>query len=139
MQAIRHREVSVNGERLRLHVAETESRGPLVLLLQGFPEFWYAWRDYLADPGRDHHAAAPDTRGTNLSTGPEAVEGYRIEALVEDVRRLVAALGHERCVLVGHDRGGFAAWETAIRHPELVGRLVVVNTAQPGVFDAMLC
>lgn len=127
----RHGFADVGG--LRLHYAERGS-GPLVLMLHGFPEFWYAWRHPLAVLGERFHAVACDTRGINRSDRPAAVDAYRLEALVGDVAGLVAALGHERATLVGHDWGGFMAWETAIRRPDLVDRLVIVNCQHPELF-----
>ena len=134
MTAIRQRRIDVGG--VRLHVAEAGS-GPLVVLLHGFPEFWYAWRHQLAGLAGDCHAVAPDTRGIGGSDRPAGLAAYRIERLVEDVAGLIAALGQRRAVLVGHDWGGFIAWETAIRHPELVQRLAIVNCAHPGIFQQL--
>jgi pimeloyl-ACP methyl ester carboxylesterase len=109
---------------------------PLLVFLHGFPEFWYAWRDQLAEFGRDHRVVAPDMRGYNLSSRPAAVEAYRIEHLVEDVRALVRHLqgGGRRFTLVGHDWGGAVAWAFALAHPGLLDGLVVVNMAHPVVF-----
>src|SRR4029453_1421037 len=94
-----HEFAEVNG--VRLHYA-TAGRGPLILFLHGFPEFWYAWRKQLGEFARDHQAAAPDMRGYNLSGKPPAVEEYRMSRLAEDVRALAAHLGHRRFTLVGH-------------------------------------
>jgi pimeloyl-ACP methyl ester carboxylesterase len=126
-----HEFAEVNG--VRLHYA-TAGRGPLILFLHGFPEFWYAWRKQLGEFARDHQAAAPDMRGYNLSGKPPAVEEYRMSRLVEDVRALAAHLGHRRFTLVGHDWGGAVAWAFALRHPESLDRLVIVNAPHPAVF-----
>lgn len=128
---LEHRYADVNGIRLHYAIA---GRGPLVLFLHGFPEFWYAWRAQLAEFGRDHQAVAPDMRGYNLSAKPAAVEQYAVRHLIEDVRALAAHLGHRRFVLVGHDWGGAAAWATAIKHPRSVEKLVIVNAPHPAVF-----
>jgi pimeloyl-ACP methyl ester carboxylesterase len=130
---------AVNG--CRLHYAECGAEGgsgKLVLMLHGFPEFWRMWRPVMELVGQHHRAVACDTRGINLSTGPDEVEGYAIGHLVEDVRALIHHLGHETAVLVGHDWGGAIAWQVAIRHPELLERLVIVNCAHPGIFSALL-
>jgi pimeloyl-ACP methyl ester carboxylesterase len=124
----------VNG--VRLHYAETGS-GKLVLMLHGFPEFWRMWRPVMEVVGQHHRAVAVDTRGINLSTGPEDAGGYTPDQLVADVRDLIHHLGHDRAVLVGHDWGGFIAWQVAIRHPELLERLVIVNCAHPGIFTEL--
>lgn len=121
----------VNG--VRLHYVE-QGKGPLILFLHGFPEFWYGWKEQLADFGKDHLAVAPDMRGYNLSSKPEAVEQYRMKHLVEDVRALAAHLGHKKFVLLGHDWGGVVAWAFAMAHPESLEKLVILNAPHPAVF-----
>ena len=101
--AVDHAYADVNG--VRLHYAQA-GRGPLLLFLHGFPQFWYAWKDQLAEFGTDHHVVAPDMRGYTLSSRPASVDAYGIEHLVEDVRALAAHLGHRRFTLIGHDSGG---------------------------------
>jgi len=125
------RYAEVNG--VRLHYVE-QGKGPLILFLHGFPEFWYAWKDLLADFGRDHHAVALDMRGYNLSAKPEPVEGYRVPVVVEDVRALASKLGARKFVLVGHDWGGVIAWAFAAQHPEMLEKLVIINAPHPTVF-----
>src|SRR5690606_23903981 len=78
------------------------------------------------------------TRGVNLSDKPAALEAYHLDRLVEDAAGLIAALGHESAVVVGHDWGGFIAWMLAIRRPELVERLVIINCAHPHAFERLL-
>jgi pimeloyl-ACP methyl ester carboxylesterase len=121
----------VNG--VRLHYVE-QGQGPLILFLHGFPEFWYAWKDLLAEFGRDHYAVALDMRGYNLSARPEPVDAYRIPVIVEDVRALAAKLGTTKFVLVGHDWGGVIAWAFAAQHPEMLEKLVIINAPHPTVF-----
>jgi epoxide hydrolase 4 len=121
----------VNG--VRLHYVE-EGKGPLILFLHGFPEFWYAWKDLLSEFGKDHHAVAVDMRGYNLSSMPEAVDAYRVSILVEDVRALAEKLGAKKFVLVGHDWGGVVAWAFAAAHPEMLEKLVIINAPHPSVF-----
>jgi pimeloyl-ACP methyl ester carboxylesterase len=127
----KHDHAEVNG--IRLHYA-MNGTGKLILFVHGFPEFWYAWKDQLAEFGRDHCAVALDMRGYNLSDKPEAVEQYAIKYLVEDLRALARSLGHERFVVVAHDWGGAVAWALAINHPECVEKLVIVNSPHPAVF-----
>jgi epoxide hydrolase 4 len=129
--AIRHDEAEVNG--VRLHYASAGA-GPLVMFLHGFPEFWYEWRRQLEEFGRDHLAVAPDMRGHNLSAKPEGVDAYRVEHLVADVVALARHLGHARFTLVGHDWGGAVAWAVALRRPDVLERLVIVNAPHPAVF-----
>jgi len=127
-----HAYAEVNG--IRLHYV-TEGRGPLVLFVHGFPEFWYAWRSQLREFGRDHQAVALDMRGYNLSAKPADLAQYRVPHLVDDLRGLAAHLGHERFVLVGHDWGGVVAWAVAIAHPQRLQRLVIINAPHPAIFD----
>ncbi len=129
--AWKDRYAEVNG--VRLHYVE-EGKGELILFLHGFPEFWYAWKDLLADFGRDHHAVALDMRGYNLSAKPEPVDAYRVPLIVEDVRALAENLKAKKFVLVGHDWGGVIAWAFAAQHPEMLEKLVIINAPHPTVF-----
>jgi pimeloyl-ACP methyl ester carboxylesterase len=119
---------------IRLHYVEA-GEGPLVVLLHGFPEFWYEWRLQIpALAAAGFRVVAPDMRGYNLSDKPEGVERYRVELLVEDVAGLVRHLGAERAHVVGHDWGGIVAWYFAMLRPELLDRLVVLNAPHPAAF-----
>jgi epoxide hydrolase 4 len=119
---------------VRLHYVEAGT-GPLVVLLHGFPEFWYGWRAQIEPLARaGFHVVAPDMRGYNLSSKPADVMAYAPEALTGDVRDLIALLGDgasEGALLAGHDWGGAVAWGTAIRHPSSVRRLAVLNLPHP--------
>src|SRR5689334_22889373 len=122
-----HRFVSANGN--RFHIVEAGT-GPLVLLLHGFPEFWYAWHDQLtalADAG--FHAVAADLRGYGASDKPP--RGYDGYTMAGDVAGLIRALGERSAVLVGSGYGGMLAWTAAAFHPRLVRRLVVTGAAHP--------
>ncbi len=133
---LEHHHVAVNG--VTLHCV-TAGRGPLVVLLHGFPEFWYSWRHQipvLAAAG--FRVAAPDLRGYNDSEKPEGVDAYRMTALVEDVAALVRALGEEQAVIVGHDWGGAVAYAFAMMHPEMTLRLAVLNCPHPEPFGRAL-
>lgn len=125
----RHRNVTAGG--LRFHVTECgPSDGPLVLLLHGFPEFWWSWRHQLVALGKaGFHAVAPDLRGYGATDKPP--RGYDAYSLTADVAGLVRALGADDCVLVGHDWGGSLAWSTATLHPTVVRRLVVLSMPHP--------
>jgi pimeloyl-ACP methyl ester carboxylesterase len=118
---------------ITLHYASAGS-GPLMLFVHGFPEFWYEWKDLLAEFARDHRAVAPDMRGYNLSSKPARVEQYRARHLVEDLRLLLDHLGARRCTMVAHDWGGAVAWSFAAAHPERLERLVIVNAPHPVIF-----
>ena len=126
----------VNG--VRLHYA-TSGRGPLMLFLHGFPEFWYEWKNQLDEFGRDHTAVAPDMRGYNLSSKPDDLAAYAVPTLVEDVRALADRLrGGAKFTLVAHDWGGAIAWVFAAQHPDLLDRLVIINAPHPTVFGREL-
>src|SRR5437660_5001074 len=101
----------------RLHYVEAGS-GPPVVLLHGFPEFWYAWHHQIpALAAAGFHAVAPDLRGYNETEKPPGVENYRIDVLLTDIVQLIEHLGAPRAVVVGHDWGGALAWHLAIRYP----------------------
>jgi epoxide hydrolase 4 len=121
----------VNG--VRLHYVQA-GKGPLILFLHGFPEFWYAWNDLLPEFAKDHTAVAVDMRGYNLSSMPDTVSAYQIPILVEDVRALAEKLCAKRFALVGHDWGGVIAWEFAASHPEMLEKLVIINAPHPAIF-----
>ena len=128
--------VKVNG--VKLHYV-TAGKGPLILFLHGFPEFWYEWKNQLVEFGKDHQAVAPDMRGYNLSDKPADLDAYKIAPLVEDVRALADHLSHnKKFVLVAHDWGGAVAWSFAIAHPEMLEKLVIINAPHPGVFAKLL-
>ncbi len=125
----RHRVVSANGT--RLHIAEAgDAHAPLVLLVHGFPQFWWSWRRQLvalADAG--FHAVAVDLRGYGASDKPP--RGYDLFTLSADLSGLVRALGEQRADVVGHDWGAALGWMMASLEPALVRRLVVVGMAHP--------
>jgi epoxide hydrolase 4 len=128
---VRHAFAELNG--VRLHYVE-DGAGKLFLFLHGFPEFWYGWKKQIAEFRSAFHVVAPDLRGYNLSSKPEGVDSYRLELLLEDVRCLIRHLGADRCILAGHDWGGFLAWMLAAVSPQLVDKLIIVNAAHPAIF-----
>lgn len=117
-------------DQCRIHYAEC-GEGKPILCLHGFPQFWFLWRHQLADLGRDHRVIAPDMRGYNLSCKPEDPEAYRMRHLLGDLVGLVEELGIAPVTLVGHDWGGIAAWAFALKHPELLERLVIIDAPPP--------
>ncbi|EYB68425.1 Alpha/beta hydrolase fold protein [Deinococcus phoenicis] len=135
-RGLSERELVVNG--VRLHLVEAgPADGPLVVLLHGFPEFWRAWERQIGPLARaGFRVVVPDLRGYNLSEKPPGVAAYRLHTLQSDVAALIRALGHERvgherAHVVGHDWGGIIAWALAIRQPEVVERLVILNAPHP--------
>jgi pimeloyl-ACP methyl ester carboxylesterase len=125
---------------VRLHYVEA-GEGPLVVLLHGFPQFWYEWRHQipaLVEAG--FRVVAPDMRGYNLSDKPPGVRSYRVELLARDVARLILACGEQTAAVVGHDWGAIVAWIAAMRYPRRVGRLAILNVPHPARFlDGLLC
>ncbi|MDQ1646827.1 MAG: hypothetical protein QOJ50_3011 [Cryptosporangiaceae bacterium] len=123
---------------VQLHYVEAGD-GPLVVLLHGFPEFWYGWRSQikaLADAG--FRVVAPDMRGYNLSSRPQDVGDYDFDKLAGDVRDLVHERGAQSALVAGHDWGGSVAWATAMKYPEIVDRLAILNAAHPRKLSAGL-
>ncbi|WKV72725.1 alpha/beta hydrolase [Streptomyces sp. PCS3-D2] len=126
-EAVTHRDVAANGA--RFHVAELGD-GPLVLLLHGFPQFWWTWRHQLtalADAG--YRAVAMDLRGVGGSD--RTPRGYDPPNLALDITGVVRSLGEPDAALVGHDLGGYLAWTAAVMRPKLVRRLVVSSMPHP--------
>src|SRR5579859_4596178 len=116
---------------VRLHYMEA-GEGLPVVLLHGFPDFWYSWRFQI--PALVHagfRVIAPDLRGYNLSSRPRDISSYATSKLAADVQELIAERGAERAFLAGHDWGAAVAWVTAMRHPEAVQRLAILNVPHP--------
>lgn len=127
---------------VKLHYVEAgaskDEERPLVVLLHGFPEFWYSWRHQipaLAEAGM--HVVAPDMRGFNLSDKPPSVSDYRIETLAADVEELIRYFGRDRAHVIGHDWGGMVAWWFAMHHGERLERLSILNAPHPQYFETM--
>jgi pimeloyl-ACP methyl ester carboxylesterase len=128
------------GEGVQLHaVLAGPEDGPLAVLLHGFPECWYSWRNQipmLAQAG--YRVLTPDQRGYNLSDKPKGVESYQIDHLTADILALIRTLGRERAIIIAHDWGGMVAWRLAMDCPEAVERLVVMNAPHPAAFAKAL-
>ena len=120
---------------IRLHFASAGERGkPLILFAHGFPEFWYEWHMQLAEFGGEYFAVAPDLRGFNLSDKPTDISAYKAKHIVDDLRLLIEQLGYEKCILVAHDWGGAIAWNVAITLPQLLHKLIIINSPHPYLF-----
>jgi pimeloyl-ACP methyl ester carboxylesterase len=128
---LRHEWRTVNGVRLHCVVA---GHGPLVVLLHGFPEFWYSWRHQIPVLAQHYTVVAPDMRGYNQSDKPPHVNDYVLPTLVEDVVQLIHSFGQEQAVVVGHDWGAAVAWETALTRPEVIKKLIILNMPHPRLF-----
>ncbi|EDX83107.1 hydrolase, alpha/beta fold family, putative [Synechococcus sp. PCC 7335] len=130
-----HDYLDTNG--IKLHYV-TQGEGPLMLMLHGFPAFWYSWKYQIPEFAQHYKVVALDLRGYNNSDRPKQTSAYRLEALVADIRGAIAALGYDRCILVGHDWGGALAWSVSYAHPQLIEKLVVMNFPHPAKFAAGL-
>jgi len=126
-----HQYITSNG--IQLHYV-TQGDGPLMLMLHGFPEFWYSWRHQIREFAKDYKVVALDLRGYNDSDKPSALSAYRMSELMLDVAGVIKGLGYESCTLVGHDWGGAIAWSFAYNYPELLERLIVLNIPHPAKF-----
>ena len=127
--------ISTNG--IVLNVAEAgPADGPLVVLLHGFPEFWYGWKSQIGPlAGAGYRVLAPDQRGYSQSDKPPGVASYGIDVLVDDLIGLIDAAGREKATVIGHDWGGVVAWRAIARRPGRFDRAVILNAPHP---DAML-
>ncbi|MBW4620115.1 MAG: alpha/beta hydrolase [Cyanosarcina radialis HA8281-LM2] len=121
----------VDTNHIRLHCV-TQGQGELVLLLHGFPEFWYSWRHQIPHLARYFKVAVPDLRGYNYSDKPKS--GYDLDTLSADIRGLIESLGYAKAYIAGHDWGGTIAWHLAQQFPQVVDRLAVLNAPHPQRF-----
>ena len=109
----------------------TRGQGPLLVLLHGFPDYWYTWRKQIPELAEPFQVVAIDLRGYNESDKPEGVENYAMPKLVGDVKAVVEHFGKKQAVIVGHDWGGGIAWMFAMQHPEMTDRLIILNVPHP--------
>ena len=135
---LEHSTIETNG--IKIHVAQAGPKsGVPVVLLHGFPEFWYGWRKQipaLVEAGC--RVIVPDQRGYNLSDKPKDIKSYGVFTLVDDIIGLIHALGYEKVNLVGHDWGAVVAWTLAIKYPERLHRLSIMNVPHPAVMKRFL-
>ena len=118
---------------IRIHYVGA-GQGDLLIFVHGFPEFWGAWENQIIEFGKDYHAVAPDMRGYNLSSKPESIDAYNAKHLVDDLQALAGHLGYQKFSLVAHDWGGAAAWSAAMRYPECIEKLIIINSPHPAIF-----
>jgi pimeloyl-ACP methyl ester carboxylesterase len=115
---------------VKLHYV-TAGKGPLLVMLHGFPDFWYTWRDQMPALAKQFQVVAVDLRGYNKSDQPKGVENYALDKLVADVAAVLKHFHQDKAVIVGHDWGGLIAWSFAMTHPEKTDRLIVLNLPHP--------
>ena len=109
----------------------TMGQGPLLVMIHGFPDYWYSWREQMPALSKHFQVVAIDQRGYNKSDQPQGVENYALPKLVEDVHAVVKHFKQEKAVIVGHDWGGIVAWTFAMTYPDKTDRLVILNLPHP--------
>jgi len=135
---ISFRYIQTNG--IKLHVAEAGEKGnPMLILLHGFPEFWYAWIhqiEFFAAQG--FHVIAPDQRGYNLSEKPKGVKNYGLDVLCQDIIGLIDSEKVQKCYLIGHDWGAMVTWVLGMKYPERFYKIGILNVPHPTVMKRNL-
>lgn len=115
---------------VKIHYA-TMGQGPLVVMIHGFPDYWYTWRHQMEALAPSFQVVAMDNRGYNLSDKPKGAENYDMRLLVGDVASVIRHFGKQKAIVVGHDWGGAIAWQVALNLPEMVEKLVILNLPHP--------
>jgi len=115
---------------VNIHYASLGS-GPLVVMIHGFPDYWYTWRSQMEALSAGYQCVAMDLRGYNLSDKPKGVDNYAMELLVGDVAAVIKHLGRDKAIVVGHDWGGAIAWAFAMMKPQMLDRLIILNVPHP--------
>jgi len=115
---------------VKIHYASL-GQGPLIVMIHGFPDFWYTWRDQMDALSDKYQCVAIDQRGYNLSDKPKGVENYDVRLLVGDVLAVIKALGRDKAIIVGHDWGGLVAWQVALNVPQATEKLIILNLPHP--------
>ncbi len=120
----------VDSDGVKIHYV-TMGKGPLVVLIHGFPDFWYTWRAQMPELAKHFQVVALDMRGYNKSDQPEGVENYKVDKLVGDIDAVVKHFKADKAIIVGHDWGGIVAWSYAMAHPDKTDKLVILNLPHP--------
>jgi pimeloyl-ACP methyl ester carboxylesterase len=124
---------SANVGDIDLHYARAGSGNRLVVLLHGFPEFWYSWRRQLVDLSDGYTVVAPDMRGYNLSDKPTGVGAYKVEIIAKDIANLIRELGFSSAAVIGHDWGASVVWSMALHHSEVLWKIAALQVPPPHV------
>jgi len=130
---VEERFIKINDISLHAILAGPEDAEPLILL-HGFPDFWYGWKNIIEGLKDDFRLIIPDLKGFNLSDKPEQVEDYDLKILVEDIKNLSEKLGLHKFNLVGHDWGGLISWAFGEVHPQLLNNLIIINSPHYKIF-----
>ena len=125
---VKHGYAENNG--VKIHYASL-GEGPLVVMIHGFPDFWYTWRHQMEGLSSKYQCVAIDQRGFNLSDKPKGVENYDMRLLVSDVIAVIKSLGKEKAIIAGHDWGGMVSWQLALNAPQFVEKLIILNLPHP--------
>ncbi|MDG2382146.1 MAG: alpha/beta hydrolase [Pirellulaceae bacterium] len=115
---------------LQIHYV-TAGEGPLMVMVHGFPDYWYTWRNQMPELSKHYQVVAIDQRGYNKSGQPEGVENYSVDKLASDVAAVIKHFGRDRAIIVGHDWGGIVSWTFAMMYPEMTEKLIILNTPHP--------
>jgi pimeloyl-ACP methyl ester carboxylesterase len=119
-----------NSNGVKIHYASLGT-GPLIVMIHGFPDFWYTWRDQMEGLSDRYQVVAIDQRGYNLSDKPDGVDNYDMRLLVGDVAAVIKSLGKNKAIIVGHDWGGAVAWQFAMNVPQMTDKLIILNLPHP--------
>ena len=125
---VKHGYADSNG--VKIHYASLGA-GPLVVMIHGFPDYWYSWRHQMESLSDKFQVVAIDQRGYNLSDKPKGVENYDMRLLVGDVAAVIKHLGQSKAIIVGHDWGGAVAWQFAMHIPQMTEKLIILNLPHP--------
>ncbi len=135
LDEIEEKYIEING--VKLHIVIIGAGEPIVLL-HGFPEFWYCWKDVIPGLKDKYQLIIPDMRGYNLSDKPDGVENYSLQILVDDIKGLSEKLNLGKFYLAGHDWGGVVAWGFAEKYPDLLKKLIILNAPHLLIFNNLL-
>ena len=127
--------IETNG--IKLHTVMI-GEGPPLVLLHGFPDFWYGWKSVISGLKSDYKLIIPDMRGFNLSDKPKGVSNYKIELLIGDIKGLIESLNLGKVYLAGHDWGGAVAWAFAEKYPNMLQKLAILNAPHMKIFQQKL-
>ncbi len=125
---VKHGYADNNG--VKIHYASL-GEGPLIVMIHGFPDFWYSWRDQMEVLAPEYQCVAVDQRGYNMSDKPKGQENYDTKFLVGDIEAVIRSLGKDKAIICGHDWGGMVAWSFAMTKPEMTEKLIILNLPHP--------
>lgn len=131
LPAVAHDFAENDGVKIHYVTAGAENPGAPIIMIHGFPDYWYTWRHQMAALSKTHRVIAMDMRGYNKSDRPAGVDNYAIPILVDDVVAVLKSSGSEKAIICGHDWGGMVAWTFAMTRPELTEKLIILNLPHP--------